>query len=262
MDHILGYREERRRITAVNTIPKDMSSAYTEIMQRIKESRNGDDILAKKVLSWIYYAQRTLRMEELLELLIIEDGDDMMEFECILDPSEVIDSCKSLVVYDEASRLVRFAHFTVGEFIKNRREELLISNRELASTLVTFLGFREFDEPCLREVGLEKRSRKYNLCHYATQFWGPHAKGVAEKDPKVQKGILKLILAVNRLNWILRMERYWSHDSTYKSYAKEQTPLYLIARLGLATICEVLLNTLSDETYISLTHTTLLMWSE
>ena len=115
---------------AFKTVPKDMFSAYNDVMQRIENSRRRNDKdLAMRILSWLFRAQRTLRMDELLEALAIgptrmdcdendsDDGDQDLIHENMLQPFQVIECCKSLVLYEESSGLVRFTHYTVQEFI-------------------------------------------------------------------------------------------------------------------------------------------------
>jgi len=78
-----------------------------------------------KILSWLFRAQRVLRMDELLEALVVEEGDQGLEQDYMLDAAAVIECCKSLVLYEESSGLVRFAHETVQTFIARNIPNLL-----------------------------------------------------------------------------------------------------------------------------------------
>src|SRR5271154_624078 len=106
-----------------------MSSAYSDIIQRIETSRPGDKELAMRIFSWICRAFRTLSMEELLEALVVEELEqDLTLDEGLQDklaPSDVIDCCKSLVIYEKSSGLVRFTHFTVQEYIESKAQKIL-----------------------------------------------------------------------------------------------------------------------------------------
>src|SRR5436190_579279 len=115
MDHVLTYREPRKRLKAVDTVPKDMSSSYADVIQRIEHSEPGDRELGFKVLSWLFHAKRTLSMNELLEALAVEEFELNQRLDDILhdmlSPRDVIECCKSLVGYDEPSGLISFTHF-------------------------------------------------------------------------------------------------------------------------------------------------------
>ena len=60
------------------TVPKDLNSAYDDVMSRIEKSWQGERELAKTVLSWVFRAQRMLTMRELLEVMAVEKGEDLM----------------------------------------------------------------------------------------------------------------------------------------------------------------------------------------
>jgi hypothetical protein len=63
-------------------------------------------------------------MEELLEALAVEDGDRSLDRDIMMEPSVVVECCKSLVIYDEETGLVRFAHETVQDFVSRNIAEL------------------------------------------------------------------------------------------------------------------------------------------
>src|SRR5271170_5642231 len=104
LDQILSLREPRKRLQAVEemtkSIPNSLSEIYKGLLGRIDEI---DRDLAFRIFSWLFRAQRILRMEELLEALVVEEGDKDLELECLLEPSYVIKCCNGLVLYEESS---------------------------------------------------------------------------------------------------------------------------------------------------------------
>jgi hypothetical protein len=236
LDHVLNYREPRKRLKALETVPKDMSSAYDEVMERIEKSRSGDKELAMNILSWILRAKRPLFMSELLEALAVEDGDSDLNRECILQPYEVIDCCKSLVIHDETSDSVRFTHFTVQEFIKSRIQQNLPSEIGLAKTCLTYLTFDTFDYFVVDEQYALNRMDKFKFSKYAAQFWALHIRGEAEKSSDVQKATLEFLKSVNKRNSMLQIEAYTCSRYGSASFTKRKTLLHVLAEKGLATI--------------------------
>ena len=236
---------------AFKTVPKDMYSAYNDVMERIENSRRGDDKdLAMRILSWLFRAQRTLHMDELLEALAVgpddddsdEDDQDLIH-ENMLQPFQIIECCKSLVLYEESSGLVRFTHYTVQEFIARHIQQNLPPAIDLAKTCLTYLAFDEFDYVCYDENSMEKQIQKYKFSHYAAQFWGFHTRGQAEESPNVQIAIFRLFASQNKRNSILQMETYAKWGDIY--FARDQTLLHVIATNGLATICKLALESRS-----------------
>ena len=239
---------------ALKTVPKDMSSAYNDVMERIKKSRDGKDKdLAMRILSWLFHAQRTLHMDELLEALAVGPGEDDSDVDDtddddqdrihgnMLQPFQVIECCKSLVLYDESSGLVRFTHYTVQQFIASHIKQSLPPAIDLAKTCLSYLGFDTFNQVCDSE-SMEKRVQKYKFGSYAAQFWALHTKGEVEKSPDVQQAVLRLFASENKRNSILQMNAYVSSSGDRLSFTKGQTLLHVIAKNGLAMICRLVLD--------------------
>lgn len=173
LDHILGYREPRKRMKAFATIPRDMSAAYHDVLRRIEHAKPGDRALAIRVLSWLYYAFRPLRMDELLEALVVEEGDRRLMRDDILQPEDIVDCCKSFVAYDESSGLVRFTHYTVQEFVAIIRHNLL-SATDLAKACLIYLGFDAYDPDCSDCSSREDSKQCGQFGHYAAEYWDRH----------------------------------------------------------------------------------------
>src|ERR1700737_4476296 len=177
------------RLKALNTVPMDLDAAYDDVMDRIKGSSGGAKELALEVLSWIFRARRLLRMGELLEALVVEDGDEDLDRDCMLQPSQVIDCCKSLVVYDKSTELVRFVHYTVQEYIARKVHQELPPATKLALTCLTYLSFQTFSKLEFRSISVSY----YQFGKYAAQFWGSHTRGEAERLPQVQQSVVRLL---------------------------------------------------------------------
>ena len=72
MDYILSRREPRRRLEAAASSPKDLSSAYNEVISRIETGSPGDKDLALRILSRVLRSLGPLSMTKLLQALIVE----------------------------------------------------------------------------------------------------------------------------------------------------------------------------------------------
>jgi GPI inositol-deacylase, winged helix domain len=230
---VLNYREPRKRLKALETVPKDMGSAYDEVMERIESSRSGDKELAMKILSWIFHAKRPLLMNELLEALVVEDGDLDLKREWMLEPCDVIESCKSLIIHKESNGSVQFIHFTVQEFIKHRIQQNLPSETDLSKTCLTYLSFAGLHDA---KDSIKERLRKYKFSQYAARHWGLHTKGEPEMCPEIRRAIFRLLGSKSQRNSIVRIGRYRTRTD-----CQGQTLLHVLSKIGLATICSLVL---------------------
>jgi len=193
--------------------------------------------LALKVFSVLLRAQRVLRMDELLEVLVVEDGDKCLEREGMLKPSEIVECCKSLVLYEECSGLVRFTHETVQDFIANTVEDSLLSPVDLAKTCLTYLGFDELKEPSADAGAFEQRLQDYRFLDYAARYWDFHVRE-AEENSDVQFSLIDLVSTESRRNSITQLETYSHSNWVSTEFTKNQTLLHVAAQKGFAIICK------------------------
>src|ERR1700736_5462772 len=118
LDYVIKKESPRAAIKALDSLPTDMNAAYIEVLDRIERANAQETAL--KILSWLFHARRSLRMEELQEVLSIEtdppDTELMPEF--FLAPERIIKACQGLVESDETNGIVRFTHYSVQEFLE------------------------------------------------------------------------------------------------------------------------------------------------
>lgn len=225
-----------------------MSSAYEDIIQRIRSSQRGDHELAMKILSWVFHAVTPLCMDELLEALVVEEVElDEIEssfrledvLQDVLKPSAVIDCCKSLIIYEESSQLVRFTHFTVQEYITDHLHSDLPSISHLSKTCLTYLAFPEFEDISFPDnEHVRQRLKKYKFNRYAARYWSIHMKGESEDCPDSQKA-MQLAFGQDGKKFLefLKGQTFADPSSDF-SYYKGQTFLHTIVRMGLSHTCK------------------------
>jgi hypothetical protein len=231
MDHVLKSREPRKRLHALKTIPKDMFAAYEDIIGKIRQSESEDSELAFEIMSWLFHAPRILHMKELLEALVIEDGDHDLDRDCLLTREAVVECCKSLISYDSSTDLVQFAHVTVQEFMGSQLSSLL-RPIDLANICLTYLLFEIFEVPCTTTSQMQSRHEKYAFAFYAAQFWAYHVRGEPELDPRLTQKVTRVIESQDRRDAILQACTYAETRSI--QYPNEQHIFHFLARCGLA----------------------------
>ena len=246
-----------KRLKAVGTVPMDMQSAYKEVVQRIESSQPGDKELAMKTLSWLFRAQRPLRMEELLEALALEEYEPDRSLDNVLEnklmPSDLLECCKSLVVFNNSSGLVRFTHFTVQQFIE-RHIDMLPPASHLARTCLAYvafcrseqsIGFSNSSNPSSHSIplALTTNLQKFQLHGYAFRYCLRHIQGESENCFEVQRAFL---LAFADRDTMINV---WQTVYSARQDEFPQGILHFMARDGLCTICTLFLNGSLNDLY-------------
>jgi hypothetical protein len=154
----------------------------------------------------------------------------------MFQPVDVIECCKSLVIHDEASGLVRFAHYTVQEFIAQHIQTKLLLPLDLAKVCLTYLAFDEFNNICSDQKSVENRVQNYQFSCYAAQFWGIHTIGQGEEMFDIQQTLLRFLATESKVTSMLQLEAYADSNWGSISFTKGQTLLHIVAKAGLATI--------------------------
>jgi hypothetical protein len=169
-------------------------------------------------------------MTELLQALILEDVEpDITLDELLLDmltAADIIECCKSLVVYEESSGLVRFAHFTVHQYITEHASDRLPPATHLAKSCLTCLAIPAFDA-CSHLPLPYKPFVKFRFYSYAYSHWAQHTVGEAESLPGIQRVFLML-------------------------YHEPHTLLHVTAILGFSNLCEHYLKGDLNDMYLPL----------
>ena len=83
--------------------------------------------------------------------------------------------------------MVRLVHYTAQEFFeKHPVLEPTTARQRITNACITYLSLGTFDTgPCANNPALWQRFEEYPLLRYATQEWGNHARGSAERSCKI-----------------------------------------------------------------------------
>ena len=203
-------------------------------MQRIKNSGKQYEI-ARRALSWVYFAKRPLRMEELQEALAvnliwdIEEADEDcrdLDRDDIEKPQTIIESCGSLISWDRSTNVVGFSHYTVSEFFAVHVDGNIESETYIARTCLTYLCFEVFDKGPCGWKEFEERVNRYRLAPYVAKYFGKHVSGSkAEED--LQDLVLSILFSRSRSSAWLELDfNYWGCISWLKSGRRNRELYY------------------------------------
>ena len=225
----------------LNALPTGVYATYEDTIERIEEQPEGDCQLAKRALSYLFYARRPLNVEELRHALAVEAEDTELDETAFPETEIILNSSAGLIRVDEKSGTARLVHYTLQEYLERNRGKLLPDPEvELASACLTYLSFDVFDSgPCSDGEALDQRLQAYQFLDYASHNWGHHmienqhlmdsVLTYIENDRKLSSFVQVLYLVPYRTN-------NW-HDR----FPKQFGPLHVLAYWGLDKILTLFL---------------------
>ncbi len=231
------------------SLPKDLDETYDRILVSIDEDNQQD---ALKILQWLTYSARPLRLEELVEVIAI-DIKESPRFDAAKrypEPRDIWMICSSLISLQEealedsdtGNTIIQLAHFSVKEYLispriqKGRVKHYSIqevdANALIAESCLAYL--LQFDEP----GSLTTQSvLEFPLADYAAKYWTKHAQ-VAERDSTLAPLLsIELLLTKGHslLNWtrLYDPENPWQDSDLTRGFDDVYPPLYYASFTGL-----------------------------
>ena len=163
-------------------LPKTLDETYARILRDIPESDRDE---ALSLFRWIALSNRPLTLQELAEAAVVRPEDDCLDPEDRLCCAEdVLRICHSLVSvsteglfilgqYSEHCNVVRFAHFSVLEYLTSDMAGPFKISDKSSNTHITTCCFSyllQTDQVKLSEQTLED----YPLLRYSAEYWFEH----------------------------------------------------------------------------------------
>lgn len=100
--------------TAVDSLPKGLDGAYGRIIERIqKDMSDNNRYKTLRILSWIAFSCRPLKIHELLDGVTLHEGNLVLDESSRLDVS-VLDLCKP-IIEEGNGKTIEFVHFSAKE---------------------------------------------------------------------------------------------------------------------------------------------------
>ncbi|KAI4087719.1 MAG: hypothetical protein LQ344_006605 [Seirophora lacunosa] len=247
---------------SLDQLPATLDETYERILRAIEPA---DTVEAYNILQWLAFAERPLTLEEVAEAAVTkEDGGPIDPEDRLFDPYDVVRICKGLVSITEdklaicgrwtAGKFVRFAHFSVKEY--------LLSSRVLEGTAKTFHmvtkhSHQQIGRSCLSILLQNDEISKLQhlpLVKYAAQFWVKHlckyesdAENTAAFKPLIEKLFGDSPKAFQNWLFVYDVNIGQGHDAASSQRpSSPPSPLYYAAFLGLEHAIRMLLKSRVD----------------
>ncbi|KAI9731302.1 MAG: hypothetical protein M1834_005205 [Cirrosporium novae-zelandiae] len=238
LDELAKFRTRRAIRQGLRALPSDLNETYKRVLLKIKEN---DITLAQKALTWLIFSRRPLSLRELAEASVLETGIDTFDPESRLEDAEdILEILGCLVSYDENSRLVTLAHYTVGEYFLSSYALTWTpayhlspgaGNIQIAKGCLTYLLLDN-----LPHLKYKERLESYPLLNYAARYWTTHARRNLSTCPPLLDLAMTLLKPTtpptpNFYSWVQALVQRPSWKS--HSLPRHFTPLYFAASFGL-----------------------------
>lgn len=207
LDYILEKEDPRDAIEALDTLPKDIPDAYKEVLLRIDKIKGKQTAL--KVLSWLFYAQRPMTIDEIREVLSIRLSDTKLCAQYFINPVQIIHYCQGLVGLDYNNGIIRFTHCTVREYLTENYQDKLLAPTHLAKMCLTYLTLDFFEEdPRTNRRSFIELTKSYRFIDYAIRYWGFYVRGKGEEDSEIIARLLNLFKSSYKRNALAQYQTW------------------------------------------------------
>ena len=260
---ILEMPTKSQRREALVKLPIDLYDSFQGIITRIQGRPNASAELGMRILMWLHFAYRPLKLVELQHALAVRNGHLEFDSDNIVSQKLLLDSCLGLVIIDEETLTVRFVHFTLEEYFRdNFRTEFPNGYSSIAETCLTYLTFGKLRQHCTSLESLEEMMAKYPFLNYAALYWGSYVK--QQHSDSLTKLVRMLVehesecppCAIQALySEITERRKRSMYDDSQKDLAQKFSGIHAIAYFGLSenvvNFCEVDLNDDTGRTPLS-----------
>ena len=95
-------------------LPKSLRESYDIVFQRIKDAGTASQQVAERAVKWLLCSHRPLKVQEIVAAVSVDSERQYTS----LDAYQLLDVCCNLIVLDEESHILRFAHLSVREYFE------------------------------------------------------------------------------------------------------------------------------------------------
>jgi len=246
MDHITSLTTIKKMRQALESPPVDYKEAYGRTMERIAKQNAGRKMLAVKVMVWICYTKRPLKLEELQHALSTEDGEEEIDPENVESARSLLSCCLGLVVLSKADRTLGMVHETAMNFVRatdivNEVEPNLL----ISQVCLTYLSVKPMREgSCEKIEDLQSRLQHLPFLDYAAHFFGYHARAV-EKQCLARLGDFLLDNSLRGASWqVLHITSHRELDVAaymFRDIPRSELPLHVASYWGFSELVHDLL---------------------
>ena len=197
LDALENCLEYRTLQNALASLPKTLGETYARVLRDIPEEHKQNAI---RILQFLTYSERPLRIEEAVDVIVVDTEADQHfnPKNRMPDPHEISCYCSSLVVVvpakehsyfkDDKSVELQLAHFSVKEYLTSNRLDKDIAQSfqatvAKASIAIVCLAYLLHLDSALLITEIQER---FPLAQYCAKYWITYAAVAESKDETLQ----------------------------------------------------------------------------
>ena len=250
IEELSNLRTDRDIRQALNHLPPSLDTTYERILSRVKPI---DYTVARRALTWLAFAARPLKVDELTEAIVVENGSTTIDPEARWRPQDLLSFISSLVIYPNQNGTISLAHHSIKEYLLSTQLAQQAphfhltestSNVEIATTCLTYLLMEDFASGATFDKALYlQRHKRHPLFDYASRQWPSHARKYLHSSPTLQNLAYTLLRPTRPpqfqswLECLVSRFRY-----SFQPIPENLTPLYYAASFDLVEIVKRLLD--------------------
>ena len=183
INNILGQTNVDEVQHALDTLPSGLADNLAMTIERIKKQHSQSQTrsrLAFTVLQWLSTVRRPITTNELQHAIATRPGSSQLG--ALTDPKLFVHCCFGLTIIDKETSVIRLVHFSVNEFLQERRDELFDDpDSTLAASCLTYMTLftekesRAGDHLEWTNSPASVRVYKWPFWEYSARHWGIHA---------------------------------------------------------------------------------------
>ncbi|KAK9442241.1 Ankyrin repeat-containing domain protein [Metarhizium brunneum] len=255
MNRLVELKTRQDIINFLESIQESgLDAAYKKTIETIENQDQNSVSLAKRILAWTVYAERSFSVEELRHVLAVRAGSKQFNPDYMPCATDLFSVCAGLVTYNNQRGFFRLVHYTTLEFFRQTRPDWLQDMQaDLAETCLTYLLYDCFRVgSCRADQAFEA---EFDFYKYAAASWARHAginrssKASLARKEKIQL-LLDEFLATDPLPpsflyWLFRLkeciihviDNFPSEDSYWRISGLVFSPLNWLSNTTFATSC-------------------------
>ena len=230
MDSLVTQTSPRHVLKALESLPEGLNETFGDTIDRIRSQSEAYWELAKRVISWIFYAKRPLQISELVIILAVETEDTKFDPLGLHEKDLILEVCCGLVSIDEQDGTVRLVHYSLQEYlIACWHGHWPKAEETVAATCMAYLTLEDVSVHTLEY----ETPAHCQFLSYALDYWGEHLRGPFE------------VILENQICRLLEITALPSKGDMFHSRRDgvpfTTTPAHVVASLGFNHLVSVIL---------------------
>ncbi|KAK4986180.1 hypothetical protein LTR50_005472 [Elasticomyces elasticus] len=183
----LERKHDRKAVrVALAGLPQEVDEIYDDALNRINNQNRDDAELAERILMWVTFATRPLKVKEVqhaIAVMNLEPGETHIDEDGLPEEDVLLTVCAGIVVIGKETSVVQLVHYTTQEYFERVRfDRFPTAQASIAKACLAYLSLDNTKmSPCSDRSAMECLLQENPLMDYAAVNWGSHARGPPER---------------------------------------------------------------------------------